>query len=148
VAESIWKKRKKALLTIAALSGTNIAFTGAPKPTLEIPSQIALTGSDFAMCAAIHYEYFGERISKEQIIETLGLSGLLVLVVSGAGYGIAKVASGAIAELTNFLGPLGWMASGLLAAGGTATLGLIWMAIVDYAYRKRVPMSEAATSFA
>jgi hypothetical protein len=100
------------------------------------------------MCAAIHYEYFGERISKEQIIETLGLSGLLVIVVSGAGYGIAKVASGAIAELTNFLGPLGWMASGLLAAGGTATLGLIWMAIVDYAYRKRVPMSEAATSFA
>jgi hypothetical protein len=64
VAGSTWSKRKKALLTIAGLAGTNVAFTGVPKPTVEIPTQIALTGSDFAMCAAIYYEYFGERISK------------------------------------------------------------------------------------
>jgi len=148
MAGSIWSKRKKALLTVASLAGANIVFTGVPKPTVEIPTQIALTGSDFAMCAAIYYEYFGERISREQILETLGLTGLLVIVAGGAGYGIAKVATGAVTEVANFLGPIGWMASSLLAAGGTAALGLIWMAIVDYANRKRVPMSEAASAVA
>jgi hypothetical protein len=144
MAKKIWQKRRKALLQIAGTSGINIVFAGAPKPGAEIPSHIALTGADFFMCAMIYELYFGERISKDSILEILGDAGLLVVIGGGGGYAIAKGASGLIAEFTNFLGPLGWMASGLLAAGGTAALGLIWVALVDWAYRNQSSMTEAA----
>jgi hypothetical protein len=135
MAKKIWQKRRKALLQIAAVSGASVVFTGTPKPGAEIPSQIALTGADFAMCAIIYQLYFDERISKDRIVEILGHLGLLMVVAGGGGYALAKGASGLIAEFTNLLGPIGWMASGILAAGGTSVLGLTWVAIVDWAYR-------------
>lgn len=142
----LWEKRRKSLLQISAFSGINVVFAGAPKPGGEIPTHIALTGADFVLCAMIYEQYFGERISTAEITEVLGAAGLLLVVAGGGGYAIAKGATGLVAELTNFLGPLGWMASGLLAAGSTALLGLVWMAIVDRAYRERVSLSTAAAS--
>jgi hypothetical protein len=144
MAEGIAGKRITALLEILAFSGANIVFAGPPKPGAEIPTHIALTGADFVMCALIYHKYYGEQISGAKVEEILGAIGLIVAMAAGGGYAIAKSASGLIAEFTNFLGPLGWMASSLLAAGGTALLGLIWLAIVDLAYRKDESLLEAA----
>lgn len=118
MAESLFAKRTQSLIAVAGVAGANIVFSGAPKPGVEIPSHIVLTGADFAMCAGIYYLYFGENITKDGILGILGDSGILVVVAGGGGYAIAKGASGLVAEFTNFLGPIGWMASGLLAAGG------------------------------
>jgi hypothetical protein len=148
MANNLWDKRRKSLLKIAAAAGANIAFTGAPKPGAELPTQVALTATDFVMCAMVYEEYFGERISTQGIYETLGAAGVLVAVAGGGGYIIAKSASGLIAEVTNWLGPIGWLASSLLAFGGTAALGVIWMAMVDYAYREGKSPSEAAHAMA
>lgn len=148
MASPIWKKRRTALLQIALLAGGNVAITAAPKPTVEVPTSIALTGADFVMCAMIHQIYFGEEIDKTAVIDTLGAAGLLVVVAGAGGYALAKTTNGLIAEFTNILGPLGWMASGLLAAGGTAILGLSWMFICDYAFRNRISLKKAASSLA
>lgn len=145
MAENIWQKRKKALLCIAGLAGGNVVIAAPPKPGGEIPSHIALTGADFVMCGMIYETYFGEKVSKSTIVEILGVGGVIVAVAGGGGYAIAKTASGFIAELANLLGPLGWMASGLLAAGGTTLLGLCWMMIVDSAYGKKVTLREAVS---
>jgi hypothetical protein len=144
MAGSLTKKRWRAVLQIAAYSGANIVFAGTPKPGAEIPTQIALTGTDFVMCATIFYEYYNEQISQERILEILGAGGLIVAIAGGGGYAIAGGASGLIAEVTNWLGPVGWAASGLLAARGTALLGLIWLAIIDRAYSSGVGLEEAA----
>ncbi len=148
MAKNIWKKRRKSLLQIAGFSGANVVLSGTPKPGAELPSHIALTASDFVMCGMIYEQYFGESISKDSILKTLGAAGVLLVVAGGGGYAIAKGASGLIAEFTNILGPIGWMASGLLAAGGTALLGLLWIAIVDIAYRNQITLEEAANSVA
>lgn len=144
MADNIWDKRRKSLWKIAGVAGANIAFTGAPKPGAEVPTQIVLTGADFVMCALVYEEYFGERISTQGVYEMLGAAGMLVAVAGGGGYALAKGASGLIAELTNWLGPIGWMASSLLAFSGTTALGLTWMALVDYAYREGRSPSGAA----
>lgn len=143
--KKLWEKRRISLLQIAAFSGINVVFAGAPKPGVEIPAHIALTGADFVLCAMIYEQYFGERISKEEIVEVLGAAGFLLVVAGGGGYAIAKGASGLVAEFANFLGPLGFMASGLLAAGSTTLLGLAWMAIVDLAYRERGSLRAAVS---
>jgi hypothetical protein len=98
------------------------------------------------MCGMIYEAYFGEKLTKDDILEVFGVLGVLIVVAGGGGYAIAKGATGIIAEFTNLLGPLGWMASGILAAGGTGLLGLTWMAMVDYAYRNRVTLKQAARS--
>lgn len=128
-------KRWRCLLGIGAVAGGNIIFTAPPKPTAEVPVAVVLTGADFVMCAAIYHEYFGERLTDGDIIDRLGGAGIITLVAGGGGYAIAKGASGLIAEFTNFLGPLGWMASGLLAAGATALLGAAWMMACDVMYQ-------------
>lgn len=109
---------------------------------------IVLSGGDFVMCTMIYNEYFGGELSEANIIKILGCGGVLIVAVGGGGYAIAKSATGLVAEFANFLGPLGWMASGLLAAGGTAALGLIWMGICEYAYSKGVSMERAAKAVA
>ena len=144
MAKSIGEIRRKSLLIISGAVGGNIVFGGAPKPGAEIPSHIVLTGADFVMCAAIYNEYNGENISEESIIEVLSDAGILLIVAGGGGYAIAKGATGLVAEFTNFLGPIGWIASGLLAAGGTALLGLVWMYICDVAYNERLTLNKAA----
>ncbi len=142
--KSMWRKRRKTLLKIAEFSAGNIVIGGVPKPGAEIPSHIALIATDMVMCAAIYEEYFSERISEHSILEILGKAGILIAVAGGGGYAIAKSASGLVAEVTNFFGPIGWIASGILAAGGTALLGLFWMTVVDWAYRKQVTLKDAA----
>ncbi|OQY97863.1 MAG: hypothetical protein B6D35_13335 [Candidatus Brocadia sp. UTAMX2] len=139
----IWKKRRKTVLKIAEFSAGNIVIGGAPKPGAEIPAHIALIATDVVMCAMIYEEYFSEKISEHSILEILGKSGILLIVAGGGGYMIAKSATGLIAEITNFLGPIGWITSGFLAAGGTALLGFVWMTIVDWAYRKQVTLKDA-----
>lgn len=143
--KDVSKKRKKAILGIAGFALGNVVFSGAPKPGVEIPSHIVLTGADFIMCYMIYHTYFGDsKISNEDVIETLGVLGIVMGVAGGGGYAIAKSATGLVAEVTNFLGPLGWMASGLLAAGGTAALGLAWLAVVEWAYSKNMTLKAAA----
>lgn len=145
MSKSIWGKRRKVLLKIAEFSAGNVVIGGAPKPGAEIPSHIALIATDMVMCAMIHEEYFSESISEHSILEILGKAGILLVVAGGGGYAIAKSASGLIAEVANFFfGPIGWITSGMLAAGGTALLGLLWMTIVDWAYRKQVTLKDAA----
>lgn len=141
---SLWTKRRRALWKIAGVAGANVAFSGAPKPGAEIPAHIVLTAGDFVMCGLIYEEYFGEKLTKDDILEVFGAAGLLLIVAGGGGYAIAKGATGILAEFTNLLGPLGWMASGILAAGGTGLLGFLWMAMVDYAYRNKVTLKQAA----
>lgn len=142
MSKSLWRKRRKALLKIAEFTAGNVVIGGAPKPGAEVLSHIALVATDVIMCAMIYEEYFNEHISDGSILELLGKAGIL-LVMAGGGYAIAKSASGIFAEFTNFLGPVGWITSGILAAGGTALLGLIWMTIVDWAYRKHVSRKDA-----
>lgn len=144
MSKSMWNKRRKTLLKIAEFSAGNIVIGGVPKPGAEIPSHIALIATDMVMCAMIYEEYFSESISEHSILEILGKTGILLAVAGGGGYALAKSASGLIAEVTNFLGPIGWITSGILAAGGTALLGLLWMTIVDWAYRKQVTLKDAA----
>ncbi|GJQ24648.1 hypothetical protein BIY37_04545 [Candidatus Brocadia sapporoensis] len=143
MSKSLWKKRRKTLLKIAEFSAGNIVVGGVPKPGAEIPSQIALIATDIVMCTIIYEEYFSERISEHSILEILGKSGILLVVAGGGGYMIAKSATGLIAEVNNFFGPMGWITSGILAAGGTALLGLVWMTVVDWAYRKQITLKEA-----
>ena len=142
--KSIWRKRRKVFLKIAEFSAGNIVIGGVPKPGAEIPSHIALITTDMVMCTMIYEEYFSESISEHSILEILGKAGILLAVAGGGGYAIAKSASGLIAEVTNFFGPIGWITSGMLAAGGTILLGLLWMTIVDWAYRKQVSLKDAA----
>jgi hypothetical protein len=141
--KDLTEKRVSCILQIAAFAGGNIVFGGAPKPGLEVPTHVALTAADFAMCTLIYHEYYKATIAQHDIIAMLGGAGLLVVVAGGGGYALAKGASGLIAEFTNFLGPLGWMASGLLAAGGTAVLGLCWMYLVDQAYAEGITVGDA-----
>jgi hypothetical protein len=148
MAKNLWQKRKSAFLQIAAFSGGNIVLSGAPKPTIEVPTAVVLTGADFVMCGMIHNVYFGEEIDKMKVLKVLGVAGAIVLVAGGGGYALAKGASGLVAEVTNWMGPVGWIASGLLAAGATAILGLTWMAICDYAYRKDLVVEAAAAALA
>ena len=144
MSKSFWGKRRRVLLKIAEFSAGNIVIGGVPKPGAEIPSHIALIATDMVMCAMIYEEYFSESISEHSILEILGKAGILLVVAGGGGYAIAKSASGFVAEATNFLGPIGWITSGILAAGGTALIGLLWMTIVDWAYRKQVTLKEVA----
>lgn len=141
-------KRRKSAFLIAGAAGGNVIFSAAPKPTVEVPAHVALTLADFVMCGAIYEIYYGEHLSEESILAILGDAGVVIAVAGGGGYAIAKGASGLVAEVTNFLGPLGWMASGLLAAGGTVFLGLIWWGVVDVAYRNDKPIEEVAASAA
>ena len=136
--KKLYKMRLDSGLTIAGYAGGNILFAAAPKPTAEVPSHIVLTAADFVMCAQIYSTYFGEEISEISILEILGDAGLLVAVVGGAGYALAKTATGFVAEAANFFGPLGWAASGILAAGSTAILGFAWLGFIDWAYRNKV----------
>lgn len=144
MSKGLWRKRRKVLLKIAEFSAGNVVIGGTPKPGAEIPSHIALIATDMVMCAMIYEEYFSERISEHSILEILGKAGILLVVAGGGGYAIAKSAAGLIAEVTNFFGPIGWITSGILAAGETVILGLIWTTIVDWAYRKQVTLKDAA----
>lgn len=140
----IWRKRRKVFLKIAEFSAGNVVIGGVPKPGAEIPSHIALIATDIVMCAAIYEEYFCEHISEHSILEILGKAGILLVVAGGGGYAMVKSASGLLAEVVNFFGPIGWITSGMMAAGGTVLLGLLWTAIVDWAYRKHVTLKDAA----
>ncbi len=106
------------LLIIAEFSGGNVVIGGVPKPGVEVPSHVALIATDMVMCAMIYEECFSENISEGSTIEILGKVGILIAVAGGGGYAIAKSASGFIAEITNLFGPMGWITSGILAAGG------------------------------
>ena len=143
--EYVWQKRRKALLHIAELSGDNVVIAEPPKPGGEIPSHITITSADFVMCGMIYEIYFGEKILKSSIIEIMSVGGMIVAIAGGSGYAIDKTAAGFVAEVANLLGPLGWMASGLLSAGGTALVGLCWMWIVESAYGKKTTLREAAS---
>lgn len=143
---TLTKKRVKSLINIANLAGTSVAIIVPPIPTFEVPKQIFLTGSDFAMCYMIYEEYFDDSIYKQEMTEILTDAGILTLVAAGTGYIITRILSGLLAELTNILGPLGWMASGLLEVSQTALLGLVWMYLVEKAYREKITLKQVAVS--
>jgi hypothetical protein len=146
--KDLWDLRVQSILKIAGFAGGSLVFSGAPKPGAEIPSHIVLTGADFVMCGMIYHDYFGRRITQRSIVKTLGMTGLFVAITLGGGTLLAKGATGAFSEVANFLGPLGWMASGLLAAGSTGVLGLVWLFVVDSAYRNNDSVQHTARAMA
>jgi hypothetical protein len=51
-------------------------------------------------------------------------------------YGGVKLTEGLLAEVLNFVPVIGWLASGLITASVTATVGVLWCWACDSALRR------------
>jgi hypothetical protein len=140
------KKRNKAALLILGAAGVGGFATFAPTPVIEVPKQVVLGAADLAMCVGIYHIYFEEMLSESGLLSFMQDVGFITVGATGAGYLIAKGASGIVHEVANVGGPLGWALSGAIALGGTALLGGAWLFICDKQYRERLAISTPRPS--
>ena len=137
--------RIETIFTITAAAGVGGFATFAPTPTLEVPKQVVLGAADIAMCCAIWKFYFKEEMAEKSMIQTLGTTGLIAAVAFGAGWIVAKGATGILHEFANAIPGIGWVSSGVVAASATATLGLAFMWYCDTRYRNMYPVKEKSS---
>jgi hypothetical protein len=136
------EKRLDAALIILGAAGIGGFATFTPTPTVEVPKQVVLGFADITMCLMIWKTYFKEELSEKELLGMMGGAGLIALAAGGAGYVIAKGASGLLHEVLNAAILPGWIISGLVAASGTAVLGAAWVWFCDKKYQER-PLLKA-----
>jgi hypothetical protein len=79
--------------------------------------------ADIGMCLGIWKIYFKEELSEQSLLGIMGGAGLIAAIAGGAGYVIAKGATGLLHEALNVVTLPGWVTSGAIAASATALLG-------------------------
>lgn len=133
------KKRLDAASAIATYAIGSGTASAAPTPGGELPRQLLLTASDILMYTSIWKTYFEEDLSEKDVLEILTELGLVSAVGAGAAYVAGKATTAALKELTNWLGPLGWVTTAAIAGSFSALFGAVWAVYCDNLYQQNHP---------
>jgi hypothetical protein len=131
------KKRLETALAIATYAIGSGTASVAPTPGGEIPKQIILTASDIFMYTSIWKIYFEENLSSKELVEILAELGLVTLGAAGTAYIVSKASTAILKEITNWIGPLGWGATAVIASSLNSLFGVIWALYCDHLYSRR-----------
>ncbi|MFS0517753.1 hypothetical protein ACEYW6_23990 [Nostoc sp. UIC 10607] len=136
---NLGKKRLEAVLAIATYSIGNATASAAPTPGGEIPKQIVLTASDVAMYTTIWKIYFQEDLSNQGVLDMLAELGLVTLAATGTAYIVGKITTAIACEITDWLGPVGWVIAAAIATSITGLFTATWALYCDRVYSQRKP---------
>ncbi len=134
----IGKKRLEATFAIASYAVGSGTATGAPTPGVELPKQLILTISDISMYFSIWKIYFEEDLSSKGLTEMLTDLGLIAIAATGSAYVVTKTSTALVSEITDWLGPVGWGVSAVIAGSLTGLSGSAWAVYCDYLYSKKI----------
>ena len=98
-----------------------------PKPTFEVPAELATIISDVSKFIKIWELYFNRPISPNDIMVIIKKAGISKAMRNVALYTGIKVADGFVNEIANLVGPLGWLAEGIVAGSISLITGLLWI---------------------
>lgn len=134
---NLGKKRLEAVLAIATYSIGNGTASAAPTPGIEIPKQIVLTASDVAMYTTIWKIYFHDDLSSKGILEMLAELGLVTLAATGTAYIVGKTTTAITSEIADWLGPVGWGVTVVIATSITGLFAASWAVYCDRLYSEK-----------
>ena len=129
-------KNKKKQAFKMLVKPTMISFVNGvtPKPSLEIATEIATAIPDFRAFIQIWEIYFEKELSIEEIKAIFIKIGLAKSTGAIAVYTAIKISDGAINEIGNLLGPMGWLIEGTLSGSITIAAGYMWIRFCEKMY--------------
>ncbi len=138
---NLGKKRLASVLAIATYSVGSGTASAAPTPGGEIPKQILLTVSDIFMYTNIWKIYFEEDLSSKELVEILTELGLVTVAATGTAYIVSKANTAILKEITNWMGPLGWGLTAVIASSISGSFGVAWAIYCDRICSQKEPQS-------
>jgi uncharacterized protein (DUF697 family) len=132
----LYRKRKKALYALLGAAATTGAASASPTPGLEVPKQASIAIGDVVLMASIYNVYFDDDIGIETVKSMLTELGFVTAVSGGLAYGGIKATEAILSEVLNWVPVIGWVASGVITASVTLTVGVLWLWACDTALRQ------------
>ncbi len=130
----IKKKKKEAFKILIKPTMISFANGAIPKPTVEIATEAATVIPDAIAFIKIWEIYFEKEISTQDIIEIFKKIGIAKSTGAIATYVVIKISDGAINEIGNILGPVGWLVEGVLSGSITIVAGYVWINFCEQMY--------------
>jgi hypothetical protein len=137
IVSNLGKKRLDAVWAIATYASTGGVMSAVPFPGTELPKQIALTASDILLYTTIWKIYFGEELSRKQLLEMLSELGLITVAAAGTAYVVTKGSTALLTEITNRFGPVGWGVAATITGSATGLFGAAWIWYCEHLYSEK-----------
>ncbi|WP_341528099.1 hypothetical protein WKK05_01730 [Nostoc sp. UHCC 0302] len=138
---SLGKKRLEVGLAIATYAVGSGTASAVPTSGIEVPKQIVLTASDIAMYTTIWKIYFQEDLSSKGIVDVLVELGVVTLAATGTAYLVTKTTTALLSEITDWLGPVGWGITAMIAGSLSGLFGVTWALYCDHLYSRSEPQT-------
>ena len=113
-----------------------------PLAKLDFARELSIAAADAWMLYEIYTVYFEHSPTTKQIFAVFGDDAALLLASGVGGYVAAKIGHSILSQTLDKIPVAGWLLNGTIAGLTSYTLGMVWLTLVETAYRQQQPAAQ------